>query len=294
MRCHAKGCGAPVRLTGGISRDRTGVRPIFCRVRVQAFLFGPAPSWIVDDLTALGIRQGRVSLSTGPIPGKARSITHTQAAAHYQDGEDVQFTDGDRSPVSATPRPDREHQHVRQRSYGHCRRTASWRQRLFVPPFAWRRCRDAAEGFARGPSRFGEAPTRPSTNFMLGASSATEFALDGTTVFRAATTSTISIRPTIRCYRHSQLGAEARPAVSQALGGPCRGPKACSSYANYAQGFRATTPFQVNYENLAFGYTSLPNPERDLAPENQRKLEGGLSSTRRMSPQAAGRLPCRL
>ncbi|CAN5202517.1 TonB-dependent hemoglobin/transferrin/lactoferrin family receptor [soil metagenome] len=47
-------------------------------------------------------------------------------------------------------------------------------------------------------------------------------------------------------------------------------------FANYAEGFKAPTPSQVNnyFANLAFGYTSLPNP--NLRPETSRSTEIGL------------------
>jgi hemoglobin/transferrin/lactoferrin receptor protein len=47
-------------------------------------------------------------------------------------------------------------------------------------------------------------------------------------------------------------------------------------YANYATGFKAPEPSQMNqfFENLAFGYTSLPNP--DLGPETSESWEGGV------------------
>lgn len=47
-------------------------------------------------------------------------------------------------------------------------------------------------------------------------------------------------------------------------------------YASYAEGFKAPSPMQVNnfFSNLAFGYTSAPNP--DLKPETSRSIEAGL------------------
>lgn len=49
-----------------------------------------------------------------------------------------------------------------------------------------------------------------------------------------------------------------------------------SVYGNYAQGFKAPSPTQVNqfFENLIFGYTSLPNP--DLGPETSETYEAGI------------------
>jgi len=47
-------------------------------------------------------------------------------------------------------------------------------------------------------------------------------------------------------------------------------------FANYAQGFKAPTPSQVNngFSNIAFGYVSVPNP--DLKPETSRSIEAGV------------------
>jgi len=47
-------------------------------------------------------------------------------------------------------------------------------------------------------------------------------------------------------------------------------------FANYATGFKAPEPGQVNqfFENLAFGYMSEPNP--DLRPERSESFEGGV------------------
>lgn len=47
-------------------------------------------------------------------------------------------------------------------------------------------------------------------------------------------------------------------------------------FANYATGFKAPEPGQVNqfFSNLASGYTSIPNP--DLGPERSQSFEGGV------------------
>lgn len=47
-------------------------------------------------------------------------------------------------------------------------------------------------------------------------------------------------------------------------------------FANYAEGFKAPTPSQVNngFSNIAFGYIAIPNPE--LASETSRSLEAGM------------------
>lgn len=50
-------------------------------------------------------------------------------------------------------------------------------------------------------------------------------------------------------------------------------------FANYATGFKAPEPGQVNqfFSNIASGYTSIPNP--DLGPERSESFEGGLRFT---------------
>ncbi|QJE74719.1 TonB-dependent hemoglobin/transferrin/lactoferrin family receptor [Aerophototrophica crusticola] len=49
-------------------------------------------------------------------------------------------------------------------------------------------------------------------------------------------------------------------------------------FANYARGYKAPSPSQVNngFENLVFNYRSLPNP--DLKPETSETVEGGVRS----------------
>jgi hemoglobin/transferrin/lactoferrin receptor protein len=48
------------------------------------------------------------------------------------------------------------------------------------------------------------------------------------------------------------------------------------AFANYAEGFRAPSPMQVNnyFANPVFGYESIPNP--DLEPETSQSIEGGM------------------
>lgn len=63
-------------------------------------------------------------------------------------------------------------------------------------------------------------------------------------------------------------------------------------FGNFGEGFKAPTPSQVNnyFSNVAFGYTSLPNP--DLRPETSRSLEIG--ARLREVPVAGGRLSAQL
>ena len=264
-----------------------------------AFLFGPFPSWIVDDLTALDTTErGRVSLDW-TYAGEG-VIDYAHAAAYYQDGQDVQFTDEDRSPVGATPRPDRERLNTFENEvYGASAEARSvfgndaFRTTLaFGGDISWTR----QEGLRDGTEPpFGEVfPTRafPATDFMLGGLFlASEFTFfDGAlTLFPALRYDFYDLDPTDDPLLPEFAGsAQSDDRLSPKLGVTVKLANEVLLYANYAQGFRAPTPYQVNnfFENLAYGYTSLPNP--DLGPETSESWEGGIKfSTEAVSLQLA-------
>jgi hemoglobin/transferrin/lactoferrin receptor protein len=64
--------------------------------------------------------------------------------------------------------------------------------------------------------------------------------------------------------------------VSPKIGLVVRPIEGLNLFANYARGFRAPSPTQVNqfFQNLSQGYTSIPNP--NLKPETSETFEGGL------------------
>jgi hemoglobin/transferrin/lactoferrin receptor protein len=264
-----------------------------------AFLFGPFPSWIVDDLTALDTTErGRLSIDWTYVGEGA--IDYAHAAAYYQTGEDVQFTDEDRSPVSATPRPDRERLNTFENEvYGFSAEARSvfggdaFRTTLaFGGDVSWTR----QEGLRDGTEPpFGEVfPTRafPATDFMLGGVFlATEFTfLDGAvTLFPALRYDFYDLDPTDDPLLPDFAGsAQSDDRLSPKLGVTVKLADDVLLYGNYAQGFRAPTPYQVNnfFENLAYGYTSLPNP--DLGAETSESWEAGIKfSTEAVSLQIA-------
>ena len=264
-----------------------------------AFLFGPFPSWIVDDLTALDTTErGRVSLDWTYAGEGVIDFAH--AAAYYQDGQDVQFTDEDRSPVGATPRPDRERLNTFENEvYGASAEARSvfggdaFRTTLaFGGDISWTR----QEGLRDGTEPpFGEVfPTRafPATDFMLGGLFlASEFTFfDGAlTVFPALRYDFYDLDPTDDPLLPEFAGsAQSDDRLSPKLGVTVKLADDVLLYGNYAQGFRAPTPYQVNnfFENLAYGYTSLPNP--DLGPETSESWEAGIKfSTEAVSLQLA-------
>jgi hemoglobin/transferrin/lactoferrin receptor protein len=213
-------------------------------------------------------------------------IDFARAAAYWQDGTDVQFTDEDRTPAA-----DRE-------------RLNTFENRVIGASA------DARSDFATGPINhrlvfggdisvtaqkglrdgvvppFGEIfPTRafPETDFTrIGLFVADEIAIaDGA----------LMLYPALR-FDHFKLAPQNDPLlpsfaaakqsgsrISPKIGIVWKVASDVRLFGNYATGFKAPEPGQVNqfFENLAFGYTSLPNP--DLGPERSESFEGGVRLT---------------
>ncbi|WP_164115617.1 TonB-dependent hemoglobin/transferrin/lactoferrin family receptor [Sphingorhabdus sp. Alg239-R122] len=278
-----------VRLTGEYLD-----REVFSDVlsgRGPVFLFGPTPSWIVDSLTTNDeTKRTRVSLDWTYDVGEESSgvIDYAHIAAYWQDSEDRQFADEDRSPTGTRPRPDRERLNTfDNRVYGGIAdfrssfRTGSIKHTLtFGGDVSWTRQEGLRDGVV---PPFGEVfPTRafPVTDYTLGGifiGDAIEFADGAFTLYPALRYDFYDLDPTGNPLLPTftpggQDGSKLSPKIGAVanLGGGVR------LFGNYARGFRAPTPSQVNnfFENLAFGYTSEPNP--DLTPETSESFEAGV------------------
>ncbi|AKM06145.1 TonB-denpendent receptor [Pelagerythrobacter marensis] len=255
-----------------------------------AFLFGPAPSWIVDDLTARDESE-RTRISIDWTYAADGTIDYAHVAAYFQDGKDVQFTDEDRSPTGATPRPDRERLNTfENRVYGaaaEARSTFGTGPLSHTLAFGGDISVTRQEGLRDGtePPAGEVFPTRafPVTDFLLGGVFlADEIALfDGAlTVFPALRFDFYDLDPTDDPLLPDFAGAaQSDSRLSPKLGVTARLADDVLLFANYAQGFRAPTPSQVNnyFGNLAYGYISAPNPE--LGPERSESWEGGIRLT---------------
>lgn len=254
------------------------------------YLFGSTPSWIVDDLTADDkTRRTRVSLDWTYSGGGA--IDYAHVAAYYQDGKDVQFALEERSPVGATPRPDRERLNTFENEvYGgvaEARSVFSTGDIGHVLAFGGDVSFTRQEGIRDGtePPAGEVFPTSafPATDFTLGgvflADEITLF--DGTlTIFPALRFDFYDLTPTDDPLLPTFTGSkQSDNRLSPKLGVTLKLTDEVMLFGNYAQGFRAPTPFQVNnfFENLAYGYTSIPNP--DLGPETSESWEGGIRFT---------------
>ncbi len=278
-----------VRLTGEyfereiFSNVLSGVGPVF--------LFGPSPSWIVDSLTANDTTERkRASIDWTWQANSAGSgvLDYAHIAANWQDGNDRQFADEDRSPTGARPRPDRERLNTfDNRVYG---ATADFRSSFDTGAIShtlslggdvsWTRQEGLRDGVE---PPFGETfPARafPVTDFTLGGvfiGDAIEFSGGTVTLYPAIRYDFYDLNPTDdpllpNFNEAGQSGSRFSPKV----GAVAQLGEAVRLFGNYAQGFRAPTPSQVNnfFENLAFGYTSAPNP--DLEPETSETFEIGI------------------
>lgn len=277
-----------VRLTGEYldseiySNILSGLNPVF--------LFGPPPAppaWIVDRLEANDTtKRTRVSLDW-TYTGEG-AIDYAHLAAYYQDGEDRQFTEEDRTQTSFFPAPDRTRLNTfENRVYGavaEARSTLGTGSMTHTLAFGGDISFTRQEGLRDGtvPPTGEVFPTRafPVTYFTLGGIFlANEIALfDGRlTIFPALRFDFYDLDPTddplLPTFTPS---GQNDSRLSPKVGLTVKLADDVLLFGNYAQGFRAPTPSQVNnfFENLRFGYTSLPNP--DLGPERSETWEGGI------------------
>lgn len=137
--------------------------------------------------------------------------------------------------------------------------------------------------------RDGTVPTPPDV-FPTRAFPVTDFTLAGAYLGDeiAAAVGAVTLYPVLR-FDHYSLNPQKDPLLpnfasagqsgsrlSPKVGGVVKLGGGVSLFGNYARGFKAPSPTQVNqfFQNLAQGYTSIPNP--DLRPETSETWEGGV------------------
>ena len=247
--------------------------------RVTSFFTGAT----TDSLTARDtVERTRISLDwryqgEGPFE-------YAQIALYWQDGENRQFADEDRS--GPTNPPDRERLNTfNNEVYGaHAEARLAFgqsdiRQRIvFGGDVSVTNQTGIRDGIV---PPFGEtfpSAAFPETDFTLGGLFlGGEFELGPVTFFPAARFDFYDLDPEndplLPTFSpEGQSGSRFTPRIGAVVDAG----SGFSVYANYALGFRAPEPSQVNqfFENLIFGYTSLPNP--DLDPETSETWEAGV------------------
>lgn len=252
-----------------------------------AFLFGPMPSWTVDSLTANDETE-RSRLSLDWTWNGSGAIEYAHVAGYWQDGNDFQFSDEDRSPIGATPRPDRERLNTfENRVWGLSAETrgafATGRVAHRVTlggDISWTNQKGIRDGVEPPAGETYPSSAFPETDYMLGGVFVGDEIglLDGAlTLYPALRFDFYSLDPQDDpLYPDANRAAQDHSRLSPKFGAVARLGDRVRVFGNYTQGFRAPTPFQVNnfFSNPAFGYTSEPNA--DLGPERSESWEGGV------------------
>jgi hemoglobin/transferrin/lactoferrin receptor protein len=253
-----------------------------------AFTFGPRPVWNVDGLNARDTNERiRASLDWTYEGSPEDAIEYAFLSAFWQDTADRQFAFEERTSLGPIPAPDRERLNTfENRIYGAVGelRTsfafAGMEHTLALGgDISWTR----QEGLRDGtfPGRGESFPTRafPVTDFTLGGVFlANEIKLfDGTlTLFPALRFDFYDLNPSDDPLLPTfAVAGQSDSRISPKFGATLKLAEDVMLFGNYAQGFLAPTPSQVNnfFEFIAGGYTSIPNP--DLRPETSESFEAG-------------------
>jgi hemoglobin/transferrin/lactoferrin receptor protein len=253
-----------------------------------AFTFGPRPVWNVDALNARDTAaRKRASLDWTYDGSPEGSIEYAFLSAYWQDAEDRQFAFEERTTLSATPAPDRERLNTfANRVYGVVGELRSgfaaggMKHRIAVGgDISWTLQKGLRDGTF--PGRGESFPTRafPATDFTLGGL----FVSDEITLFDGALTLFPALRfdfydlnptndPLLTTFTSA---GQSDSRISPKFGATVKLAPGVIVFGNFAQGFLAPTPSQVNnfFEFIAGGYTSIPNP--DLRPETSESFEVG-------------------
>jgi hemoglobin/transferrin/lactoferrin receptor protein len=253
-----------------------------------ALTFGPNPVWIVDGLSARDTTErARISLDWTYEGSPEDAIEYLFLAAYWQDARDRQFAFEERTSLTATPAPDRERLNTfENRVYGltgEARSGFGWagtRHRIAVGgDVSWTRQEGLRDGTV--PGRGETFPTRafPATDFTLGGVFiADEISLAGgaLTLFPALRLDFYDLDPADDPLLPGfAASGQSGSRLSPKFGATLRLAEDVILFGNYAEGFLAPTPSQVNnfFEFIAGGYTSIPNPA--LAPETSTSWELG-------------------
>jgi hemoglobin/transferrin/lactoferrin receptor protein len=211
------------------------------------------------------------------------AIDFARVALYWQDGEDVQFTDEDRTPAA-----DRERLNTfENRVFGAAAdaradfATGAIGHRLvFGGDISKTRQRGLRDGVLPTPPDVFPSRAFPTTDFTrAGLFVGDEISIaDGRLLlYPALRFDWYDLSPRNDALLPGFTGAGQKDSrLSPKFGAVWKVTDQVRLFANYATGFKAPEPGQVNqfFENLTYGYTSKPNP--DLGPERSRSFEGGL------------------
>ncbi len=251
-------------------------------------LFGPAPVWTVDRLEARDSNERlRASLDWTYEGNPDDAIEYAFLSAYWQDAEDRQFAAEDRTPLGRIPAPDRERLNTFDNEvYGLVGEVRSgfdlggMQHRIALGgDVSWTRQQGLRDGTVPPAGEVFPARAFPVTDFTLGGlfvANEISFADGALTLFPALRFDFYDLNPTDDPLLPTFTAAgQDGDRLSPKLGVTLKLLPDVILFGNYAQGFLAPTPAQVNnfFENFGQGYTSIPNP--DLRPETSESWEVG-------------------
>ena len=214
------------------------------------------------------------------------AISNAHAAVYWQDGEDSQFTDEDRTPAADRERFNTFENRVIGAS-ADARSdftTGALSHRLvFGGDISKTRQRGLRDGVI--PPAGEVFPTRafPTTDFTRsGLFLGDEISIGPLTLYPALRFDWYKLSPRNDAFLPGFTASGQEDShLSPKFGAIWKLNDSVRLFANYATGFKAPEPGQVNqfFENIAFGYTSKPNA--DLGPERSESFEGGIRFSRR-------------
>lgn len=205
--------------------------------------------------------------------------------AYWQSAKDRQFTQEDRTPLADRTRDNSFDNRV----YG---LAAEARAVFATGPLQHKLVFGGDASWTRQQGRRDGTVPPAGETFPSSAFPVTDYALAGLFVGDEISVGPLTLFPALR-FDYYKLTPQADPLLpatfvttgqsgsrlSPKMGAVLKLSEEVRLFANYAQGFRAPEPSQINqfFENLGQGYTSRPNA--DLGPERSESFEGGIRFT---------------
>jgi hemoglobin/transferrin/lactoferrin receptor protein len=211
------------------------------------------------------------------------AIDFARVALYWQDGDDVQFTDEDRTPAADRERLNTFENRVIGASAdarADFATGAITHRLVFGGDISKTRQRGLRDGVLASPPDFFPSRAFPTTDFTRGGlfvGDEIDIADGRLLLYPALRFDWYDLSPrNDPLFPAAASGDQSGSRVSPKFGAVWKLSDEVRIFANYATGFKAPEPGQMNqfFENLAFGYTSIPNP--DLGPERSTSFEGGV------------------
>lgn len=236
--------------------------------------------------TTVELLQARDTGKRGRIAGDwtwrgEGTLEFARLSGYWQTSEDRQFTDEDRTPAADRERLNTFENRVYGVSgevrFGFGEEAGLHGKLTLAGDISWTNQKGLRDGVV--PPAGETFPTRafPETDYMLaGLVAAAEISVGPVTLYPALRFDAYKLTPEKDPLLPTFVASgQDGSRVSPKIGAVIKLSEGTRLFANYAQGFKAPEPSQVNnfFANPPVGYTSIANP--NLKPENSESFEGG-------------------